>query len=181
MLYVNHISINLEEKVHETKKMCNSKHHVNINTQLSTVCPLLHVLSDFTLYHSTPHSLFSGTQGSLNTAGSYLPQDLCTCCSLCQEYTFSRNLHGPLPPSPVPGSAPMSPYLSFPMQSPVISQYSPSSVPGMGQKNRLGRGAGVVTKVGQWVSGYREISRAWQDSLDNIKFFVIKFWKGSFF
>lgn len=36
MPYVNYISINLEEKVHETKKMYNFKHHVNINTQLPT-------------------------------------------------------------------------------------------------------------------------------------------------
>lgn len=122
---------------------------LNIMLTLCIVCPLSHVLSDFSLYHSNPQSLFSGTQGSLNTAGSYLPQALSTCCSLCQEYTFSGNLHGSFPPSPVPGSAPKSPYLSFPMQSPVISPYPQSSVPAMGQKNRLGRGDGMVTKVGQ--------------------------------
>lgn len=183
MPYVNYISINLEEKVHETKTVCNSKHRVNLNTQLPTQCPPSLMSSLTSPCVTLPLILFSQahrdpwTQQAPTCLGTFAhvvlsarstlspktyraPPLPLTCSWLCSKVTLAEF------PNAVTNLCPRTPSTPNPLS--------------LGWDRTGRRGAGVVTEVGQWVSDYRKISRAWQDIPDNIKFFVIKFWKGSF-
>lgn len=57
------------------------------------VLPDLKLLFLLTSSSPTPLSL-QDKQCSLNTPRMLLPQGLCTCCSLCLKFLFSRCIHG---------------------------------------------------------------------------------------
>lgn len=83
-------SRNSQRKSQGFDKACKAAHELTLHYFYPH---LLFLLSLPSVYIHALHSSHTGSCCSLNTPGTFSPQDFCTCCPLCLECSSSRYPH----------------------------------------------------------------------------------------